>query len=587
MRRAAALLAAGLLAAGPAAARAAAPEDEGPAASAPRTTVTTATTTTTVPTDPNALTFPASQTERPPGRRLTARQAIRIAGAVPKIRAALRRHPAATPDAYLKGTTRWQISWLIPAKKGSLDRKEIAQVTIDDASGKVLEAWTGFQVAWSMARGYPGAFGRKVSAWYVWLPLLALFLAPFFDWRRPFRMLHLDLLVLGGGLSVSWAFFAAGNIGVSVPLVYPVLLYLLVRMAMLARRREERKDPGPLRLLVPATWLAVAVVFLLAFRIGLNVTNSNVIDVGYSGVVGADRMGSGERLYGNFPADNQRGDTYGPVAYEAYVPFEQIWPWSGRWDDLPAAHGAAVAFDLLAIGLLWWLGRRLRGPTLGAALAYAWAACPFTLLTMNSNANDALVAVLLILALLVAARPAARGAALALAGLTKFAPLALGPLFATHRRAPDRPLRLREVAAYVAGFAVAAAVAMLPVFLSGGLDVFLDRTLGFQETRGSPFSVWGFVGGLGTPQAIVKAAAVAIALAAAVVPRRRDVAGLAAAGAVVLIAVQLGVTYWFYLYVSWFLPFVFVALLARYREPGTDPDWPSAADEPARVPVPA
>lgn len=587
MRPAAALLAAGLLAAGPAAARAAAPEDEGPAASAPRTTVTTATTTTTVPTDPNALTFPASQTERPPGHRLTARQAIRIAGGVPKIRTALRRHPAATPDAYLKGTTRWQISWLIPAKKGSLDRKEIAQVTIDDASGKVLEAWTGFQVAWSMARGYPGAFGRKVSAWYVWLPLLALFLAPFFDWRRPFRMLHLDLLVLAGGLSVSWAFFAAGNIGLSVPLVYPVLLYLLVRMAMLARRREERKDPGPLRLLVPATWLAVAVVFLLAFRVGLNVTNSNVIDVGYSGVVGADRIGSGERLYGNFPADNQRGDTYGPVAYEAYVPFEQIWPWSGRWDDLPAAHGAAVAFDLLAIGLLWWLGRRLRGPTLGAALAYAWAACPFTLLTMNSNANDALVAVLLILALLVAARPAARGAALALAGLTKFAPLALGPLFATHRRAPDRPLRLREVAAYVAGFAVAAAVAMLPVFLSGGLDVFLDRTLGFQETRGSPFSVWGFVGGLGTPQAIVKGGAVAIALAAAIVPRRRDVAGLAAAGAVVLIAVQLGVTYWFYLYVSWFLPFVFVALLARYREPGTEPDRPPAADEPARVPVPA
>ena len=242
---------------------------------------------------------------------------------------------------------------------------------------------------------------------------------------------------------------------------------------------------------------------------------------------------------------------------------------------------------MLAIGLLWWLGRRLRGPTLGAALAYAWAACPFTLLTMNSNANDALVAVLLILALLVAARPAARGAALALAGLTKFAPLALGPLFATHRRAPDRPLRLREVAAYVAGFAVAAAVAMLPVFLSGGLDVFLDRTLGFQETRGSPFSVWGFVGGLGTPQAIVKGGAVAIALAAAIVPRRRDVAGLAAAGAVVLIAVQLGVTYWFYLYVSWFLPFVFVALLARYREPGTEPDRPPAADEPARVPVPA
>ena len=30
-------------------------------------------------------------------------------------------------------------------------------------------------------------------------------------------------------------------------------------------------------------------------------------------------------------------------------PFEQALPWSGGWDDLPAAHGAAIAFDLLAI----------------------------------------------------------------------------------------------------------------------------------------------------------------------------------------------------------------------------------------------
>ena len=31
-----------------------------------------------------------------------------------------------------------------------------------------------------MARGYPGAFGRRVNALYVWLPLCLLFLAPFF-----------------------------------------------------------------------------------------------------------------------------------------------------------------------------------------------------------------------------------------------------------------------------------------------------------------------------------------------------------------------------------------------------------------------
>jgi hypothetical protein len=34
-----------------------------------------------------------------------------------------------------------------------------------------------------------------------------------------------------------------------------------------------------------------------------------------------------------------------------------------------------------------------------------------------------------------------------------------------------------------------------------------------------------------------------------------------------VIALQLGVTHWFYLYIVWFLPFVLVALLGRYGEP--------------------
>ena len=28
-------------------------------------------------------------------------------------------------------------------------------------------------------------------------------------------------------------------------------------------------------------------------------------------------------MYGGWPSDNEHGDTYGPVNYEAYVPFEQ------------------------------------------------------------------------------------------------------------------------------------------------------------------------------------------------------------------------------------------------------------------------
>ncbi len=117
----------------------------------------------------------------------------------------------------------------------------------------MLEQWTGFQIAWSMARGYPGAFGRHVNALYIWIPLCVLFFVPFFDWRKPLRLLHLDLLVLLS-FSVSLAYFNHADIYASTPLVYPPLVYLLVRMLALARvgrRGAPAREPRPLRLLVP------------------------------------------------------------------------------------------------------------------------------------------------------------------------------------------------------------------------------------------------------------------------------------------------------------------------------------------------
>ena len=107
----------------------------------------------------------------------------------------------------------------------------------------MLEQWTGFQVAWTMARGYRGAFGEHVNALYVWLPLCLLFLLPFIDWRRPFSLLHLDLLVLLS-FSVSLAFFNHAHIYASVPLTYPPLLYLLARMLALLRRRSGANPLG-------------------------------------------------------------------------------------------------------------------------------------------------------------------------------------------------------------------------------------------------------------------------------------------------------------------------------------------------------
>jgi hypothetical protein len=510
--------------------------------------------TTAAQTDPNALVRPTDLDASPLGRRLTPRKALEIAGRVPEIADMLGRHPGYTEEAYQKGASRWQVSYFDPVRKNQ-PRKEIGQVHIDDASGRVVEAWTGFQVAWTMARGYPGAFGRIVTSPWIWIPLSVLFVLPFVNPRRWRSWLHLDLLVLSA-FSISLAFFDEANLGISVPFVYPLLVYLLVRMLAIALRRGPAP---PVRLLVPVTWLAIATIFLLGFRIGLNATNSNVIDVGYAGVIGADRLMDGKPLYGEFPSDNDHGDTYGPVVYEAYVPFEQAKAWSGVWDDLPAAHGAAIAFDLLCVLLLFLIGRRVRGPNLGITLAYAWTAYPFTIYTSNANSNDALVAALVLLAVLLAGRPVLRGAAAALAGLSKFAPLALVPVLATHDLRPTQ--RFRGLALFAAGFVVTAAVVALPL-LREDLSTFYDRTVGFQAGRGSPFSIWGLYG-WETAQGVVQGLSVLLAVGLAFVPRRRDVAGLAAACAAVLIGLQLGVTHWFYLYLPWFFGLVMIAVLGR------------------------
>jgi hypothetical protein len=532
--------------------------------------------TSTPASNPEAPVPVAPSSVPPPGRRLSADQVLEIANRLPKLRRVRAQHRGSYGGAYLKGPGRWQVSYF------SRPGKEIGQVIIADSSGRVLEQWTGFQVAWTMARGYAGAFGRHVNALYVWLPLCVLFLVPFVDWRRPFSLLHLDLLVLLS-FSVSLAFFNHGDIYASVPLTYPPLVYLLLRMLMLVRGGRLRAP----RLWIPAPWLAVGVVFLLGFRIALNVTDSNVIDVGYAGVIGAQRIADGKPLYGGYPADNEHGDTYGPVNYETYVPFEQVFGWGGTWDDLPAAHATAIFFDVLAVGLMFLLGLRIRGPTLGVALAYAWVAYPFTLFALESNSNDMIVAVLLLAALLVASSPPARGVFAALAGLTKFAPLALAPLFATYGlRELSRRRRPLAFGLFLGAFALTAVLVAIPAVAHDSLHEIYERTIAYQDARGAPFSVWGLYGGLQGLQHAVQIAAVVLALALAVIPRRPGLPALAAAAAAILIALQLGLEYWFYLYIPWFFPLAMIALLAgpahRRGEPKPLPVAADAASGSAR-----
>jgi hypothetical protein len=424
---------------------------------------------------------------------------------------------------------------------------------------------------------------------------------------------NVDLLVLIS-FTVSLWFFNRGNVFAAMPLAYPPLVWLLVRCVWIARSdRPSRGAP-----VWPVWVLAAATVFVAGFRVGLNVRASNVIDVGYSGVIGADRIAHGQSPYGHFPVEDDRpkcgpadadgevrdriqtngrcenanpyGDTYGPVSYIAYLPGYAIFGWSGQWDSLPAVHFTSILFDLLAIVGLALVGRRFGGPRLAATLAFAWVAWPFTQYASSSNTNDAIAPALLIWGFLALTTPVARGAAVAVSGWTKFASLLLLPLWLGY------PEARRGRALAVVGFAVTTVLVFFVLFLEPSpwhaARVFYDRTVGYQIDRDSPFSLWdwGQYHAKGLPnlrivQRVLEVLLVVGSLSLAWVPRRRSPLRMAALTGAVLVGFELVLTHWFYLYLPWFFPFIALALIGPL--PGDAQDKEDEEDEVVDAPAPA
>ena len=509
---------------------------------------------------------------------LSKNDAIKLAEANPEVRKELGKHKSYESEAqYINGE--WTVHFKVdeggsvggmPVDNG--EKKEVAQVGVDDASWQIKYVWTGDQVAWRMARGDYGAYGKQANYWYVWGPLALVFALAFWRTDRLYSWRNLDIVALLGFL-VSHGFFRAGDSHWAVLLWYPPLVYLLVRTLLMGfgiGERVVKTSNFP-------TWVLFVVGALgSALLLWLNL-DSRVIDVGYAGVAGADRIMHGALPYGNMPADVANGDTYGPLNYLLYVPFIWLFGWSGTWDYLSAAHALTVlAFTVGALAMLF-AGYRYAGMRGAATLLFAWAVFPYTLYSTNNNTNDVVVAAVAAVGLAAAASPIGRGASIAAGFAIKLFPITLAPLWALHDE------RRRGIIT-ILDFALGAISVVLLTFWVlaltgdpiGGLKLFVEKTLTFQADRETPWTIFTQIPQLGSLKQPLLALAILLAFTVSIFPKKRTVRRLAAFSAAIIIAFQLPVNYWFYPYITWFEPFVFLALL-----PATNEKTPLDGETPA------
>jgi hypothetical protein len=548
---------------------------------------------------------------------LTKQQALQIVERDPKVRNWLARYPQSgrvDEEDFDSKTAQWTVKiWRDPAG-------EIVQATVDDATSVVLTAYTGPQVAWGMARGGKGAFGGKwINNWWLWGAACLIFFIGLADFRRPLSLRNLDLLVLLSP-TASLYFFDHGHVFAAVPLFYPALIWVVARGLQVGFTGRG----SPSRAVWPVWLLLGATFFLAGFRVMLNHQSSNIIDVGYSGVIGAERIVHGQAPWGNFPVEgdlkacgaadasgeirdriqtngrcesaNPQGDTYGPVAYEAYIPGYALFGWNGKWPvtHFPSVQFTAVAFDLLCLIGLWLVGMRFGGAPLGATLAFAWVAYPFTQYASNSNTNDSIMPAFLIWGFWLATSPVGRGIFGALSGWTKFASLIVAPLWLTY---PNGRPSGRFLAAFAATTLVVFSVVLLEPSPLHELRVFWDRTVSWQVGRPSPWSLWDWrqyhargIPDLHILQRVLQALLVAAALVLPFYPRRKSPLQLAALTAALLAGFQLVLTYWLYTYIPWFFGFAAIALFSHRKAEQLDAvraPVPVAVDDDAFDPDPA
>ena len=389
---------------------------------------------------------------------------------------------------------------------------------------------------------------------FVAVPWAACFVLGLLDWRRPWRVEHLDLLALAG-------FFPVAML-LSDDIPQPGLWLAAVCLGWLFSRMLGAafgKWPMPqLRPSISSRRLGWAILILLLVRVG-TLAGSNILDVGQASSLGAWRLLHGLHLYGAVSWQGPSGlwiyhpGSYGPFAYYAYIPFVALFPPAPA---LLATLLPALCFDALTLAGLHTLGRRLGGRPLAHAFVFAYLLYPFPDLSLMAQTNDALIAALCVWAIVAAERPVARGLLMAAVALTKFLPALLAVQFLGVRRGRTR---------YALTLAASLAAMLTWPLITSGPAQFFDSTFGYQLIQrggGVQFSIWTYLPHEAiAARAVLAAALVLLALSPLVRTPVRDTREHAALAAALLIGAQLLLGYWFYSYLTWVYPLLVIAII--------------------------
>lgn len=385
--------------------------------------------------------------------------------------------------------------------------------------------------------------------------------------RKPVvSLVNGDLLALAALTLTIWT--VNGRLfAITMLLGVALMAYLLARCLMIAARPAAR----PQEFLVgfggeDSSLMRVVVIACGILAVMTTIPGGVVGDVSQASVSGATQILEGRLPYGNIMDGVVHGDTYPIFAYVLYAPASLIWPVHDLFDNLGGGLWiAAIALLAGAVGI-FRAGRSAAGEQFGLRQAAAWLIFPPVLVTASAGANDLPTAALVVWAIATWTHAGRTSTWLSAAAWAKVVPVFVLPLWLARFRGATL------------GRALAAPVVLTAIMLglliglggSGSVKEMFDA-IAFQSDRGAQLSFW-VVTGAPTVQVIVQAAALALAAAsAAAVWVFRDLGEslvrVCALAAAVMLAFQIGASYWSYAYVPWVYPLLAVALLWPRPEP--------------------